>query len=81
MAHMRVTDPAGYVHYWTPAGAHTAYPPGFQGTVKRAVLEAAIKAGKGEDMDAVVVVEAKPKRIRVRDEPQIPAELDVSDGA
>lgn len=51
MAHLRVTAKNGYQHYWNRAGAHTDYPPGFEGTVKAEVLAGAIKARAGESMD------------------------------
>lgn len=54
MAHMRA-GPKGFDYYWTPAGAHTAYPPNWEGVVKQCVLDAAIKAGTGEDMDIVAI--------------------------
>jgi hypothetical protein len=52
MSHVRITKKGGYNHYWTPAGAHTHYPEGFEGVVKREVLEGAIKAKAGVDTDA-----------------------------
>lgn len=60
MAKLRITSPDGYNHYWTPAGVHTAFPAGFEGTVKAEVLEGAIKAGKGEEI----------KPAKVKDEPE-----------
>lgn len=60
MAKLRVTSPDGYDHMWTPAGAHTAFPYKFEGTVTRGVLEAAIKAGKGEEI----------KPAKAKDEPE-----------
>lgn len=56
MAKLRVTSPDGYNHYWTPAGAHTSFPAGFEGTVKAEVLAAAVAAGKGEEI--------KPEKVK-----------------
>lgn len=62
MAKLRVTSPDGYNHYWTPAGAHTSFPAGFEGTVKGEVLAAAIAAGKGEEIKPVKKAEDEPGR-------------------
>jgi len=79
MAHLRVTSPKGYDHYWTKAGAHTSFPYGFEGTVKAEVLAGAVTSGAGEDMDAPVVAHSlseipnilppadKPKRLKIQD--------------
>jgi len=62
MAHMRV-GPDGFNYYLSRAGAHIAFPPGWEGVTKRDILKAAMAAGRGEDMDA-------KKGEEIKDEPQ-----------